>query len=52
MSSQLGYRDASRLDKNTTELRGAVLLAIVGEDAMDIFDGFNFEQEVDIKDLE
>ena len=29
----------------------AVFLATVGEDAMDIFDGFKFEQEADMQDL-
>ena len=39
------YRVASRLDKEP------VFLATVGEDAMDIFDGFKFEQEADMQDL-
>ena len=45
------YRVASRLDEEPNEFQSAVFLATVGEDAMDIFDGFKFEQEVDMQDL-
>ena len=45
------YRVASRLDKEPNEFQSAVFLATVGEDAMDIFDGFKFEQEADMQDL-
>ena len=44
------YRVASRLDKEPNEFQSAVFLATVGEDAMDIFDGFEFEQEADMQD--
>ena len=45
------YRVASRLDKEPNDFQSAVFLATVGEDAMDIFDGFKFEQEADMQDL-
>ena len=45
------YRVASRLDKEPNEFQSAVFLANVGEDAMDIFNGFKFEQEADMQDL-
>ena len=45
------YRVASRLDKEPNEFQSTVFLATVGEDAMDIFDGFKFEQEADMQDL-
>lgn len=46
------YAIASRLNKEDGEFQCAVFLATVGEDAMDIFDGFHFENEGDKKNLD
>ena len=46
------YVMASRLNKEEKEFQCAVFLATVGEEAMDIFDGFQFDVEEDRKDLE
>ena len=45
------YRVASGLNKEPNEFQSAVFLATVGEHAMDISDGFKFEQEADMQDL-
>ena len=39
--------EISRCEQVHNEFQSAVFLATVGEDAVDIFDGFKFEQEAD-----
>ncbi|CAG2187546.1 unnamed protein product [Mytilus edulis] len=45
------YEIASGLSEKDAKLRTATLLTCVGSDAMDIFDGFAFEEENDRKDI-
>ena len=40
------HRVASRLDKEPPEFQSAVFPAKVGEDAMDIFDGFKLNKKL------
>ena len=43
------YAIATRLNKEDEDFQCAVFLATIGEDAVDIFEGFHFEDEADKK---
>ena len=45
------YAVATRLNKEDPEFQKAVFLATIGEDALDIFEGFRFENEDDDKNV-
>ena len=46
------YELASRLDKQTADVRAANLISCLGEDAMEIMDGLTFDAPADKKDPE
>ena len=46
------YEVATRLDTESPKYRTSVLLACIGDEAFDIFDGFSFEKEEDQNDID